>query len=100
MILNQEETMNKRKSISSRILTTDLEVAALIERVRRTEQRHLPAEEILIIGELHSEPLHRLLLQTLVLESQGAEGATARLGRPLRHPSTVVCFSDLPHRHT
>ena len=81
--------------------STNLEISSFIQRVRRPEERHLPAEEILIVGQLHPEPLDRLLLETFVLERQSAQSAAARLRRALCHPlRSLQCHTAGPPETT
>lgn len=45
-----------------------LKVAALVQRVGRPKDRHLPFEQVILVAQLHAESLDGLLLETLVLE--------------------------------
>ena len=90
-VLHQEYTqLHTRDSTPG----TDLEIATLVQRVGRSKESHLPTEQVIIIGQLHPEALDGLLLKTLVLQSQRAESAAARLRRTLCHPSHQLLSAD------
>ena len=77
-------SLHCRKLHGAELLSADinihLEVSPLVESVRRPEQRHLPHEHVLVVDELDAESLHRILVQTLVLEGEGADRAGAGCG--------------------
>ena len=49
-----------------------LEVPALVERVGRPEERHLPLEHVLVVDQLGADPLEGVVLQRLELEGERA----------------------------
>jgi hypothetical protein len=73
---------NDEKSQKRRSQTKYLEVSALVKGLGGSENGHLPGAEV-IVDEFDAEALDGFLLETLVLEGQGPEGAARRLGHVL-----------------
>ena len=61
-------------NMDSRLAVAYLEVSALVERLRRPEERHLPLEHVLVVDQLGADAFEGVVLQRLELEGERADG--------------------------
>ena len=58
------------------VIRTNLEVSALVEGVRRSEESDLPFEEVVIVDQFGADALQGVLLKAFELEGEGSDRAT------------------------